>query len=596
MNTTLKIALGLAMAVSFSLGISGCSNSAGEPETPQEHKHTFEAQWSTDENYHWHVVTCEHEEVLEKRPHVFDEKNKVVVDSTADEPGSETVTCIICGYKFVTMIPLKPHDHELGEFHLAAEGTCVKKGNTYYYDCAKKGCTAKIDYEGNELESVETVYGPHKVDIFNPAAYHPEIPGTCVQKAVCYYYDCANEGCTAKLDYSGKEITSLYGDFGPHSKGTYHPKVEETCTAPGNIQYYDCMYCPVKLEHVRYEVIESVEIPADPSKHSWDGDYVSNGDATRTSDGTKTRKCTLCKLEDTVTDVGSRIKYERLNENFVKVYGITITGEEQWTPESNVFVPGRKINIPDLIVSDHQVTRREYYSVMGKYPKEDDRCRDKDGNQLTGEAADNCAANYLSWYDAVEYCNILSEREGLTPCYTIDKENPEPMLSQNEKAEFYNRDDKRRWTVTCNFKANGYRLPSLAEGEWLARGGEDYPYPGSNSFYDVSWLFDRHEPGGQRASTVIVKMLKPNGFDLYDMVGNVGELCWDWWSPAGTITEDTPPYGAESHIYGYRTMRGGSVAAPMDNKSLVSSYNGAHQETVSYDLSHVGFRVVRNAE
>lgn len=170
------------------------------------------------------------------------------------------------------------------------------------------------------------------------------------------------------------------------------------------------------------------------------------------------------------------------------------------------------------------------------------------------------------------------------------------MLSQNDDAVFMNRDDERRWTVTCNFNANGYRLPSLAEGEWLARGGEDYPFPGSNSLYDVSWIFDMHEPGGQRTSTIIIKMLKPNGFDLYDMVGNVGELCWDWWSPAGTITEDTPPYGAESHIYGYRTIRGGSVAAPMDNKFLVSSYVGASQETKSYNRTNVGFRVVRNAE
>ncbi len=91
-------------------------------------------------------------------------------------------------------------------------------------------------------------------------------------------------------------------------------------------------------------------------------------------------------------------------------------------------------------------------------------------------------------------------------------------------------------------------------------------------------------------------MLKPNGFNLYDMVGNVGELCWDWYSPPGTITEDTPPYGAESNHHGYRTMRGGSVAAPMDGKHLVSSYVGRCQETRPYDLSTVGFRVVRNAE
>ena len=110
----------------------------------------------------------------------------------------------------------------------------------------------------------------------------------------------------------------------------------------------------------------------------------------------------------------------------------------------------------------------------------------------------------VTWYDAVEYCNWLSEKEGLTPVYRGSGDN-----------------------ISCNFDANGYRLPTEAEWEYAAKGGinkDSYTYSGSNTADDVGWYLDNsgretHPVGGK----------SPNSLGLYDMSGNVYEWCWEWY-------------------------------------------------------------------
>ena len=234
---------------------------------------------------------------------------------------------------------------------------------------------------------------------------------------------------------------------------------------------------------------------------------------------------------------------DEIPEGFVLVGGTTITGTESWIPSSNVFVSGRSLTIPDLIVSDHEVTRGEYKAVMGSDPSIAS-ANDKDGNELEGDAVLNNPVNYVSWYDALVYCNKLSMLENLTPCYSIDG-----STDPDDWGEVPTSSNSTWNAATCNYEAEGYRLPTEAEWEWLARGGENYEYAGSDNVDDVAW----YTSNTNDTETREVKTKAPNGYGLYDMSGNVYEWCWDWY---GSISDSSAADGATSGSY--RVSRGGS--------------------------------------
>jgi len=138
----------------------------------------------------------------------------------------------------------------------------------------------------------------------------------------------------------------------------------------------------------------------------------------------------------------------------------------------------------------------------------------------------------VSWYDAVAYCNWKSQTEGMTPCYYESGSS-----------------------TTCNFSANGYRLPTEAEWEYAARGGANsrgYTYSGSNSVDDVAWYTNN---SGNKTHPVGQK--KANEMGLYDMSGNVWEWCNDWYdSNYYGSSPGQNPRGPSSGSS--RVLRGGS--------------------------------------
>ena len=174
---------------------------------------------------------------------------------------------------------------------------------------------------------------------------------------------------------------------------------------------------------------------------------------------------------------------------------------------------------------------------------------------------------YVSWLEAVEYCNKRSQREGLTSAYTISG-------SGNNR------------TVTWNRSANGYRLPTEAEWEYAARGGNgspgNYTYSGSNNADEVAW-----HSGNSGSKTQNVGSKKSNGLGLYDMSGNVYEWCWDWYGSYSSVAQ-TDPTGASSGSY--RVGRGGSWGFSAE----FARSAGRIDFFPDFRYYYLGFRLVRN--
>lgn len=131
----------------------------------------------------------------------------------------------------------------------------------------------------------------------------------------------------------------------------------------------------------------------------------------------------------------------------------------------------------------------------------------------------------VSWFDAVGFCNELSVKEGLKPCYSY-KGNSNAAQWNLYNYEMFDWSDNH-WenfnkNFTCDTTANGYRLPTLEEWQYAAKGGQEFKYSGSDNIDEVAWYDDNSEN-----KTHPVAQKAPNGYGLYDMSGNVQEWCWD---------------------------------------------------------------------
>ena len=178
--------------------------------------------------------------------------------------------------------------------------------------------------------------------------------------------------------------------------------------------------------------------------------------------------------------------------------------------------------------------------------------------------------------------------EELTPAYKIGEETDprkwSGIVGDAENGYCGPSSSNSTWNaLTYDKTADGYRLPTEAEWEYIAReaGTSSTTYSGSNTIGDVAWYSSNSD-----SKTHEVKGKNANSLGIYDMSGNVWEWCYDWYS---SITSSTAEAGASSGSY--RVRRGGSWYDYVDGCQV--SYRNVSDPY--YRLNILGFRVVRSS-
>ncbi len=213
--------------------------------------------------------------------------------------------------------------------------------------------------------------------------------------------------------------------------------------------------------------------------------------------------------------------------------------------------PVHTVKLDSFYIGTYEVTQKEWREVMNANP--------------SVYIGDNIPVQKIGWTMAVEYCNKLSQKEGLTPCYSGSGDG-----------------------IVCNFEADGYRLPTEAEWEYACRGGlksGNYLYSGSNNPDEVAWhelnSGDKIQPVGKK---------RPNELGLHDMSGNIWEWCWDRYDPG--YYKNSPvdnPKGPDSGST--RNYRGGG--GPGGKITWLRCTNRNFQPA-SFDMYPMGLRIVKN--
>ena len=217
-----------------------------------------------------------------------------------------------------------------------------------------------------------------------------------------------------------------------------------------------------------------------------------------------------------------------------------------------------EVMISPFFIDKTEVTQKDFEDIMGK------------GKNPSYFKGSDLPVECVSWYEAIDYCNKRSQKEGLTPAYIVNGDN-----------------------VSWDRKANGYRLPTEAEWEYASRAGTNTPFNTGNNIttnqasYNGNSPYNKNTRGSSLQKTNNTGSFPPNIWGLYDMHGNVSELCWDWYG-AYSFAMQIDPIGPASG--NNRVFRGGSWSSSgKDLRSAARNYGAP-----SYRSNNLGFRIIRS--
>ncbi len=204
----------------------------------------------------------------------------------------------------------------------------------------------------------------------------------------------------------------------------------------------------------------------------------------------------------------------------------------------------------DFWMAESEVTQRQYRNLIGSNP--------------SSFKGDDLPVEGVSWFDAVAYCNALSVKEKLTPCYQINGTTV-------------------GWAD--GVKCTGYRLPTEAEWEYAANPATPprTVYAGSDTVNGVAWI-----DTNSGSTTHAVKTKTANGRGLYDLSGNVWEWVWDWYQATYEQLPSMDPIGPSTGAD--RVLRGGSCYSSAAAARVALRFSLAP----TYRGSYLGFRFVRS--